>query len=306
MSEIFYWILNMSIVDAISGIVVMLVRKIKPIPRRFIFVLWAIPFLRMCVPVGLSSPYSLMTLLTDVIKRAVILEVDVSLSDILEISFMNSIAAAESYHPVTYKTDTIERVFSISSGIWMAVVIALLLFFVIAYIRNMSALKSATLYEENIYISKQVDSPCIIGIFKPRILIPENINMENLEYVIAHERAHIKNGDNFWKLLGLVISKVHWFNPFAWLFLKLAFADMEQACDERVLAGVGEDKKKEYALTLVDYAQKQYAFSSALGGGNVRSRVENILDYKKLSIFSGIVFVIFCLIVAFVLLTNAM
>lgn len=296
----------MSIVATISGIVIMLVRKIKPIPRRFIFAIWAIPFLRMCMPVGMSSKYSLMTVLTELIKRAVVVNVIGDVKDQYRITTSNFIAGADSYKPITYKTDTIEQVFNIGSAVWLAVAIVLLLFLVMAYIRNLLALKNTTLHKGNIYISEQVDSPCVIGIFKPRILIPENINMDNLEYVIAHEKAHIKNGDNLWKLIGIVVSIVHWFNPFAWLFLKLAFTDMEHACDERVLVGMGEDKKKEYALTLVNYSQKQSMLSSALGGGNVRSRVENILDYKKLSIFWAIVFVSFCVIVAFVLLTNAM
>lgn len=42
--EVFYWIFNMSITASITGLLVVLLRLIKAIPRRVIKILWVIPF----------------------------------------------------------------------------------------------------------------------------------------------------------------------------------------------------------------------------------------------------------------------
>ena len=72
LQEVFYWVFNMSIAAAITGVMVMLVRLVKRIPRRFTVFLWAVPFFRMTIPLGLSSPYSLMSLISRITTKTVI------------------------------------------------------------------------------------------------------------------------------------------------------------------------------------------------------------------------------------------
>ena len=59
LGEIFYWIFNMSIAATICMVPVLLLRLIKKIPRRIFIWLWLVPFIRMCIPVGISSKYSI-------------------------------------------------------------------------------------------------------------------------------------------------------------------------------------------------------------------------------------------------------
>lgn len=304
MSMIFYWVLNMSIVAAVAGTIVTILRSVKKIPRRFIFVLWGIPFLRLCLPFGMSSKYSLMTLLNKLIKRAVVVEVVSFGNEVPGFYASNYIAAADTYQPFTYKSIALEKVFNIGAVCWLVVAVSLLLFFIVAYIRNIVELKAVISHKDNIYFSEKIDTPCVVGIVRPRILVPAH--MEINEYVIAHEKAHIKNADNLWRVLAILAAIVHWFNPFVWLFLKMFFADMEKACDERVLAAVGEENRKAYAYALVGCAEQKNVFASALNGGNVRSRIENIISYKRLTVFSVLALGGFCAIVAFVLLTNSL
>lgn len=71
LGETFYWIFNMSITAAVTGLVVLLIRTVRKIPRRVIYYLWIIPFLRMVIPLGLNSPYSLMSLISRFTTRTV-------------------------------------------------------------------------------------------------------------------------------------------------------------------------------------------------------------------------------------------
>ena len=73
LGEIFYWIFNMSIAATICMVPVLLLRLIKKIPRRIFIWLWLVPFIRMCIPVGISSKYSIMALLSKFTTKTVTL-----------------------------------------------------------------------------------------------------------------------------------------------------------------------------------------------------------------------------------------
>ena len=98
LSEIFYWLFNMSISASVVGIIVLILGKIKKLPRRLIRILWAIPFLRMWIPIGMTSKYSLMTLISKFTTKTVVVY-----DGELDFTFTNHIMAADKYHPITYK-----------------------------------------------------------------------------------------------------------------------------------------------------------------------------------------------------------
>lgn len=112
-------------------------------------------------------------------------------------------------------------------------------------------------------------------------------------------------GDNLIRLLALLTICVHWFNPLAWLFLKLLFADLELACDEAVLRKCEERQRKEYAHSLLSSVEKRSVFASFFGGAKIRLRVENILSYKKITAISAVGFAALLIAIAYILLTNA-
>jgi len=122
---------------------------------------------------------------------------------------------------------------------------------------------------------------------------------------LLHEKMHIRSRDNLWRMIAFVIVAFHWFNPFCWLFLKEFLADIELSCDERVLVKSGHERVKEYALSLLESKQGTTFFASAFGGAKIRTRIENILSFKKLTWVSLTVFVILIGVIFYVLLTNA-
>ena len=299
--EVFYWIFNMSITAAITGTLVMLLRRIKGIPRRVSVFLWAIPFLRMAVPFGVNSSYSLMGLLSGITTKTVTVYqpvVDFS------VSMMNSVMAADTYFPITYKVNILEDIFRFGSAIWFLVALAIVLMLTVTYVITIREVKDAKHWKDRIYFSEKVLSPAVYGVFKPRIVLPVSYQDQDTEFVILHEKTHIRSRDNLWRMIAFLITAVHWFNPLSWVFLKCFLSDLELSCDERVLAKIGKERAKEYALSLLACRQGFTIFTSAFGGAKIRTRIENILSFRKLTWLSLCVFTVLLSVIFYVLLTN--
>ncbi len=302
LGEIFYWIFNMSIAATICLIPVLLLRLIKRIPRRIFIWLWLVPFVRMCIPVGLSSKYGIMALLSKFTTKTVTVY---EIGDYSALTMMNHVMGANSYFPITYKVNLLRDVFNAASVVWLVVALAAILTLIVIYIATQGEMKDAQDLRENIYLSDKIKTPAVYGIIKPRIILPTEYGAGELNYILMHEKAHIKRRDNLIRLLAFVVVCIHWFNPFAWLILKLLYSDIELACDESVLSKCNEAERKEYAHTLLSTAEKTNVFAVSFGGSRIRLRIENILSYKKISFLSVAVFSALIIAIAYVLLTNA-
>ena len=292
----------MSIIASLMGLIVLLIRAIRVIPRRISVFLWTVPFLRMCIPVGLNSRYSLMTLISRFTTKTVTVYQPI---DGISFSATNSLMAANSYFPLTYKVNLLEDMFAVASLIWLIVALAIILALGILYFTTLREIKGAKHLRDNVYLSEKVQSPAVYGIFKQRIILPSSYESSDNRYIINHENTHIRRGDNLWRILVFLIAAVHWFNPLSWLFLKLFLADLELACDESAISEYNEKQRKEYARALVDIAESKSLFVSAFGGAKIRTRVDNILSYKRMTWLSLLGFSALILSVITVLLTNA-
>lgn len=299
--EVFYWLLSMSISAVITGIFVLLVRNIKKIPKRITVILWLVPFIRMAIPVGFNGNHNLMSLISKITTRSIKVYQP---TNHVSVSMMNMTTLADSYFPVTYGSVVLEKIFSISSIIWITVFIAIVLILAIIYFSTLHEMKDSVHMRDNIYFSTKITSPAVYGIIRPKIILPESYSDKDIELILLHERTHIKRRDNLWRVIAVLITAVHWFNPFAWIFLKMFLNDLELSCDECVIAKSGDDRIKEYAYQLVENKRSSNIFASAFSGGRTQKRIENILSFKKMTYFSATVFVLFITALLYVLLTN--
>ena len=292
----------MSIAATICTIPVLLLRLFKKIPRRIFTWLWLVPFVRMCIPLGISSKYGIMAVISKFTTKTVTI---VQIGDDSALTMMNHIMGANSYFPITYKVNHLEYLFNIASVIWLIVALAAILTLTIIYFIMLGEMKDAPKLKDNIYISDKIKTPAVCGIIKPKIILPIEYDANRLNFILMHEKAHIKRKDNFIRLLAFIVVCVHWFNPFAWLLLKMLYSDIELACDETVLTKCNETEQKEYAYTLLSTAEKTNVFAASFGGSKIRIRIENILSYKKISYFSVVAFSALIIAICYVLLTNA-
>ena len=159
------------------------------------------------------------------------------------------------------------------------------------------------------YVSDKITSPALYGVVRPKIMIPRDFPKELLLYVEEHENAHRRRCDNLTRLAAITITCIHWFNPLAWIMLKMYLHDVELACDEAVLRKIGNKNKKAYASALVCCEESKLifapAFSASLGGAKIKVRIENIISFRKLTVGSAILFGILIAVLAVTLLTNA-
>ena len=302
LGEIFYWVFNMSLIGSLMGLPVLVMRAIRPVPRRVVVFLWLVPFARMAVPVWLNSRWSLMTLISRFTTRTVV--VYRPTSDVA-FSATNYIMAANSYFPIAYRVNVLDTVFRVGGVVWAIGVVSLLLALGMLYGATLREMKSARHLRGNVYLSDKVTSPAVYGVFRPRIVVPESWADRDLTYVLAHENAHVRRCDNLWRLLVFAVTAVHWFNPLAWLFLKLLLDDLELACDERAIAGYDQAERKAYAHALLDAAEGRNLFASAFGGAKVRTRIENVLSFRRMTWLSAVGFTLLIGAILLSLLTNA-
>ena len=303
LGEIFYWILNVSILGSVAGLMVLFLRRIRGLPRFAIYLLWGAPFLRFWLAVGIANKYSLLNFISRYTMRPI--AVWESAPSTLEFSMMNSIQVATDYFPIEYKTDLLKAVFNTVGMIWIIIAIGAIFSSVLLYVYTKSALKEAECLKENIYRSDKLLSPAVYGILKPKIVLSMNIADGDLEYILKHEQVHIRRQDNLWRAIAVFTACIHWFNPLIWIFLKYFFVDMEIACDAGVLKQLEESDKKAYATALLSCSAGKAYYASALGGAKTKLRIENILSYKKLTLISTICSAAFFILIIVLMLTNA-
>lgn len=140
-----------------------------------------------------------------------------------------------------------------------------------------------------ILFSEKVRTPFVLGILSPVIVLPSVVDRSEKEYLLCHEKVHIKNKDNLTRALGLFIVCIHWFNPLVWVAYKCFCNDLEMRVDEEVIDRIGDSIKKDYCLSIVNHAMSgaRYTVSGAsfakrtLSGMEVKMRIKNLIRYKK-------------------------
>ena len=133
-----------------------------------------------------------------------------------------------------------------------------------------------------------LSSPMLIGFRNPAILLPEKeISPDELEHIFRHELTHYRRKDLWMNVLVLVVSTIHWFNPFVYLMAKTIRADCEVACDEAVVSGDDADKRRHYGETIIGFIGAKNSMTPVLstyfyGGKNsMKKRLFSIMDISQ-------------------------
>lgn len=195
------------------------------------------------------------------------------------------------------------------SILWLAGGIVLLGVNTLRFMRLKRKVEVSLLLRDNIYLCDEIQTPFCLGVLRPRIYLPSTLGLEEMEYIILHEKHHIKRLDHIVKLLAFFALCVHWMNPLVWLAFVLAGKDMEMSCDEAVLRNMDRDVRAKYCASLLQLATGKKVFSYthtplAFGEEDPKARVKNIMNYKKPALWVVALSVGGCIAAAVVLLSN--
>lgn len=284
--ELLLKILNMSITASWIALAVIFLRLLlKKAPKWISCSLWALVGLRLIIPFSFKSKISIIPS-PETLPENIITGPDFNVSfgiPVIDVP-INEYLNDHYFEGVTVSMGNGETVMSVLTVIWIIGIILMMIYAFFSYLQLKMKMRESFHLKENIYLNDNAPSPFILGIFNPKIYLPSYINEHDSEYVISHEKAHLKRIDHLWKPLGFIILTVYWFNPILWLAYALLCRDIEYACDEKVIREIGEKHKKDYSSALLNCSVQRKVISAcplAFGENGVKNRIKSILNYKK-------------------------
>ena len=312
MGDIFLNLVNISITASWITLAVIILRfAFKKAPKWITCALWAVVALRLVMPFSLESALSLVPSAQTIApsyseaQRLPEIEtginiIDAPLNEYIDTNFVEGTAQ-------TADKITFDGVMEIASVVWLVGVFAMLAYGLVSYLRLKYKVRISLPCGENVCCCDDIASPFILGVFRPRIYLPPDISKEETDYVILHEKAHLKRKDHLTKPFGFILLSVYWFNPIIWLAYLLLCRDIELACDEKAIKDMDGKAKKGYSEALLSLSVGRSALAAcplAFGEVSIRDRIKSIVNYKKPAFWTVIVAGVLCVVFAVCFLTN--
>ncbi len=316
--DIFDKVFKMSISATIVICIILIIRYfLKSSPKIYSYLLWGVVLVRLLAPNSIESDFGILPNGDRFVEKNIISDdytVEVNETGIgINVSENNATSESQKQEEIensnplntaassninsnipvteedtkssvsdsTFSFDTSTKVLSV---FWVIGVIFLLAKSFIELEGLKKTLCKAELYKENIYFSDNISTAFVLGIIKPKIYVPKGLNESAIEYIVKHEKIHIKRKDPLFRFFGFLALCIHWFNPIVWFAFSKSGEDMEMSCDERVIKDLGYSIKKDYTSSLLALAttgSKIKAVPLAFAEQDTKTRVQNVLNYKK-------------------------
>jgi len=309
MSELFITLFNMSITAIIPILIIFVFRIVfKKVPKSIICILWSLAALRLIIPNFIESPVSIIPSAETVPHEILVSEVPSISSGIYYLNSVVNPVIGEALAPSPEGSiSPMQIITSAASVIWMIGAAVIIGYAAVSYINIRLRVRESVSDGDNIFICDRIPSPFILGIFRPRIYLPSGITEEDRDYVLAHEKCHLKRLDHLVKPIAFLILAIYWFNPFVWLAYILLSRDIEFACDEGVIRRMGSEFKKGYSEALINCSSPSRIISAcplAFGEIGVKSRIRQVLNYKKPAFWIIVLALVAAAVLTVCLLTN--
>jgi len=308
-TELFLDVVNLSISAGWLVLAVLAARLLlRKAPNWVNVLLWGIVAVRLICPFSIVSALSLIPSAQTLPERIIsgpsfVIQTGIEPVD----DRINEYLGDHYFEGVTVPANNGENMMTILTIIWGVGIFLLVAYTAVSYLFLHRKLHTAVLLRENIFQCETVNSPFVLGIVKPRIYLPYNMDGQNLHHVVAHERAHIRRKDHWWKPLGFLLLTIHWFNPLMWAAYIMLCRDIELACDEKVISELGNEQRANYTQALVACSVGRHMISAcplAFGEVGVKERVKSIMNYQKPTFWIIVTALVICMIVAVCFLTN--
>ncbi len=309
MEALFLKLLNMSITASWLVLAVILLRfLLKKAPRALTVALWAMVAIRLMFPFTIESIFSLIPS-AETIPQNIVYSSEPTINTGIDIfnSTVNPIISESLAPNPGDSVNPLQVITAVAAVVWLIGIGVMLMYSLISYLYLRKKTRISMIFKDNIYLCDNIDTPFILGIFRPRIYLPSGMEADNMDYVIRHEEAHLKRKDHFWKPLGFALLSVYWFNPVLWIAYILLCRDIELACDEKVIKEFDGFDKKGYSEALVScsvHRRTVMACPLAFGEVGVKSRIKSVLNYKKPAFWIIAIALLACIALAVCFLTD--
>lgn len=309
MEQVFINLLNMSITASWLVLAIIVFRLVfKKSPKAIVVALWALVGLRLICPFSIESVLSLVPS-AETIPQDIIYSETPTIHTGIDVlnSTVNPIISESLAPDIGDSVNPMQVIIYISSWVWFIGIIVMVVYTFISYWSIHRKVRESVRIRDNVWMCDRINSPFILGVFRPRIYLPSNMEKQDVTYVLAHENAHIKRRDHWWKPIGFVLLTVYWFNPILWVAYVLLCRDIELACDEKVIKELGEDMKKPYSDALINCSVPRKAIVAcplAFGEVGVKERIKSVLNYKKPAFWVISIAVVISVFIAVCFMTN--
>ncbi|MBR4941347.1 MAG: M56 family metallopeptidase [Clostridia bacterium] len=309
MSKIFLTVLNMSIAGGWFLVAALAARLLlKRAPKWVSVLLWALVAVRLVCPFSFESRVSLVPS-AETVSPGIMMDPSPEIHT--GISAVNSVVnpvISESFAPdAGASMNPLQFWVPVCAAVWGIGVAAMLIYGAVSYLRLKWRVKTAVKLDKNVFQADSVQSPFVLGLFRPKVFLPFGLSERETEFISAHERAHIRRLDHIWKPLGFLILSLHWFNPLVWLGYIVLCRDIELACDEKVVKSLDPGQKAAYSEILLCFGAGRVRIAAcplAFGEVGVNERIKHILNYKKPGFWIVCGAVAVCGVLAVCFLTN--
>lgn len=313
MTAVFVSVLNLAINAGWVALAIMGLRLLLKLPcfRRFprwcVCLLWAVVGLRLVCPFTPETHFSLLPSGETVPLTVVTDPTPAIRSGVSSINAaVNPILAERFAATPQYSANPIQILLAVLSYAWLCGIAVMLLYLCISTLLLYHRVRFATRTPDDrrVFECEAVRSPFVLGIIRPRIYLPYNMEAETRADVLAHEYAHLARRDHIVKPAAFLLLTVYWFQPLLWAAYFLLCRDIEAACDERAAKRFSDAERRRYAASLVrcSVSAKTHAAISAcpltFGENDVKTRVKSVLSYRKPTVWIIAAAVVLCAVFA--------
>jgi len=287
--EIFTWVARASLyaVAVIAGIVLVQALTRRALAAKWVCALWIILLLRLVIPAGPESGWSLWNLAPPQLMSQMFSYFGITsnqeINPAVDYVISVGITAPAPSTPSTAGNGDFSLLRALQTflpGIWLAGALSVMCGIIIGNLRLWNTIRRLhfvtdhalmKLFEEcrqsmqiqtlvGLIVTDRVKSPILFGFIRPRVLLPADLvrelPFERLRYILLHELAHLKRRDILTGWILAFLQSLHWFNPLVWwAFGRMRF-DRELACDEQVLSRVPDEERRNYGDVLIGMLER--------------------------------------------------
>ena len=259
---------NILLISVVGGVLALVLLCIKPLTKklfspRWQYYIWLTVLIVMVLPIKvslLSQPVHITTTENTAVQTE-----QIAPAEIQQEQATPAVLEELSQSPALKTPDIPINIVRISGFLWIAVAVLLLGYKLVKYTVFLHAIKKYSVIEcslENIpkrltvRKTELLDAPLIVGLIKPVLYLPKTeIKEDELDYILLHELTHYRRHDLLYKWFAMLVSSIHWFNPFVYIVSKQIDEECEVSCDYEVCKNLSEPQKKDYMTMILDFVQ---------------------------------------------------